>query len=148
MASRAEKRAVAALVMCECCRDSMSVGASKSLAALLGRLGKALDEAFAQWQVVDQKDIPAIHQAIVAFDKQTFSGKEIPAPVHTSVMLGLMDALKRLAKNERANAAAAVERALRAVHRHYDRKLDRIGDYEQAAKFLGGWDEVLAGEGY
>jgi len=149
MASRAERRAICALVLCECCKETMlNQGASKSMRKLLDRLDRALSAAFAQWEELNHKDVKRIHQLIVEFDKQTFNNQHLYAPVHTSVMLGLMDALKRAAKDKRSEAAARVERALRAVHRYYDRQLDRHKDYALAAEFLQIWDRVLAEKGY
>jgi hypothetical protein len=84
----------------------------------------------------------------VEFDQQTFNRQHIVAPVHTSVMLGLIDPIKRATKGKRTETAARVERALKSVHRYYDRKLDREQDYQCAAQFLETWDQVLKKQNY
>lgn len=142
MASTAERKAVAALVMVELVSDIFRQQASATLARQLDTLDAAMAIAWPHWQVLSQREVDRIYKAIRQFDQQNFAGQPHNPPVFTSLLIALVEDLAAKLKGVRADAVQRIHQRLTQVHRYYDRQLKKWDDYRTAARYLQAWEVI------
>lgn len=139
MASQSEKEVIGVLVLAECTVQSFSANASPSLAGICGRLQDRINRCFKQWEVLEQKHVKALHQRIDLFDQKTFAGRRHASPIYTSMLLLMIEDIYRQVKGTRKAVIHDLLTSLKALHRYYDRKLNRIDNYRTAAHYAAQW---------
>jgi len=119
---------------------------NKTVLDLCGRVHRATADCMDAFGLeVDEKDYRRMDALLNRYDERTFRGDRVDMAILTSAGLGMLDGIERKVTNPARTASLdAVERALRRLHRYFDRKLDRFDDYRKAENAIRTWNELAA----
>ncbi len=150
MASQAERNAVGALVMVECTMRTFDAAQAKTVRALCDRVSSLTNTCFSHWTIWSQnldvkeekkrtKEMSEIHRRIQDFDTATFNNRPHATSVYTSLLLGILDPIARQVSGTRKLVMDQLLAAIKALHRYYDRKLNRWEEYTLVGRYLESW---------
>lgn len=102
-------------------------GVPKTVESMLSRLEKACDAAFRAWpQRLSRRDIDRIGSA---FDRSGIEGMTRPSEYCPYVLYLITDILSHISDKARRKRLEDVMTAIKAIHRYYDRQLNKEDDY-------------------
>ena len=106
---------------------------SKTLEGFVERIRSICAEGFELWpERLNERQLKKVHQLMEHLEGGVV-GTETEFPVLTSVVLGLIEDLrKENLKPKRRAMLVRLESVYRQLHRHYDRRLDKFDAYDKA----------------
>lgn len=154
MASKSQRKIIAALSLCESCALSIlnsngrESDASILLLELVDELKVAAQEARRQWRAeLTKNEADKITQCMKKADFSSpisYDNQEECTIYYASLALGLLDELfSHIQDSRKLKHLGRVERALRGLCNFFDRGLDCSSIYEQASRGVAVWLECL-----
>ena len=102
-------------------------GVPKTVGAMLDRLANACDAAFDAWPMrLKPRDLKKIGDVYGGADIEAM---ERPSEYCTYVLYLLTDVLSYIKDERRRERLESIMAAVRAIHRYYDRRIDKDDDY-------------------
>jgi len=111
---------------------------NRTIMNILDRINKHSNTAFNYWKQADKDLIPFSRKKLTAIEKEFGDGLDVT--IHTSFILAILDNLMLNLKNEKRKAIENLAKAVFALHKYFDKNLEKYTFYAAANRIATKWE--------
>lgn len=146
--SRAKRNVLATIAMAaalpEFLRKKYNDNPPKSIKILITKLKQASDESFNMWPGdIDMKTLGLITKRLKQFENAHIENREVDLIVYTTMTLGMLNDITDILKDStRISKLQTLINAVFALHKYFDRNLDKFNIYDKANAMVRSWQTL------